>query len=121
MTRMPAPRLRVNPATAATGTRTSLFNAMYNLYIMQTHQTLARTQIYLTEVQQKRLADASRRAAMSKSELIRLAVDQFLEKQTSTSHGAQTQRFAGLAGLWADREDMADPTTYVSALRMPRF
>lgn len=97
------------------------FLAMYNLYIMQAHPSLSRTQIYLTEVQQKRLLDASRRTAMSKSELIRLAVDQFLDQQIPTSQGAQPQRLAELAGLWADREDMANPTNYVRALRMPRF
>ncbi|PIY28348.1 MAG: CopG family transcriptional regulator [Comamonadaceae bacterium CG_4_9_14_3_um_filter_60_33] len=94
---------------------------MYNLYIMQIHQPLARTQIYLTETQQKRLSAASRRAAVSKSELIRLAVDQFLDQQTPTHHATQTQRLAELAGLWADRADMADPTAYVQALRRPRF
>jgi hypothetical protein len=99
----------------------SNFCTMYNLYIMKTHQTLARTQIYLTEAQQKRLSDASRRAAVSKSELIRMAVDQFLDQQPPTSAATQTQRLAELAGLWADREDMADPTGYVRALRRPRF
>ena len=88
---------------------------------MHTDQTLARTQIYLTALQQKRLADASRRAALSKSELIRLAVDQFLDQQTPNGRLPLAQRLSGLAGLWADREDMADPTAHVRALRLPRF
>jgi len=99
----------------------SNFLSMYNLYIMQSHQILARTQIYLTEAQQKRLSDASRRAPVSKSELIRLAVDQFLDQQLPTNSATRTQRLAELAGLWADREDMADPIGYVRALRRPRF
>ena len=99
----------------------SNFITMYNLYIMQAHQTLARTQIYLTEAQQKRLADASRRAAVSKSELIRLAVDQFLDQEAPSNSATRTKRLSELAGLWADREDMADPTGYVRALRRPRF
>lgn len=94
---------------------------MYNQYIMQHAQSLARTQIYLTQYQQQRLTDASRRAAVTKSELIRLAVDQFLDQQESTSPESQSRRLAGLAGMWADREDMADPSAYVQALRKPRF
>jgi len=50
-----------------------------------------------------------------------MAVDQFLDQQAPTSSATQTQRLAELAGLWADREDMADPTGYVRALRRPRF
>jgi len=94
---------------------------MYNLYIMQPSQSLTRTQIYLTQYQQQRLTDASRRTAVTKSELIRLAVDQFLDQQESPSPESQSKRFAGLAGMWADREDMADPSAYVQALRKPRF
>lgn len=90
---------------------------MSNLYIMQTHQALARTQICLTEAQQKRLSAATRCAAVSKSKLIRLAVDQFLDQQAPPLESTQRQRLAELAGLWADRDDMADPTTYVRALR----
>ncbi len=95
--------------------------AMYNLYIMQQSLSLERTQIYLTHDQQQRLAEASRRASVTKSELIRLAVDQFLKQQATTSPEKKMQRLAGLAGLWADRSDMADPTAYISALRASRF
>ena len=97
---------------------------MYNLYIMQsdsTSQTLTRTQIYLTQVQQKRLALACRGAAVTKSELIRRAVDQFLDQQPSATPAAKAQRLKHIAGLWADRADMADPAAYVQALRAPRF
>ena len=88
---------------------------------MQHAQSLARTQIYLTQSQQKRLQDASRCTALSKSELIRLAVDQFLDQQVKTSKASQGQRLMGIAGLWADRDDMLEPAAYVRALRMPRF
>ena len=94
---------------------------MYNLYIMQSAQSLARTQIYLTQAQQVRLDAASRRAAVTKSELIRRAVDQFLDQQTSASPGDKSQRLQGVAGLWAKRDDMADPAAYVRGLRAPRF
>ena len=94
---------------------------MYNLYIMQTNQTLARTQIYLTQGQQARLSVACKRSATSKSELIRQAINQFLDQQPEGSQEDKAQRLQGLAGLWADRADMADPTAYVQALRAPRF
>lgn len=94
---------------------------MYNLYIMQTDQTLTRTQIYLTQAQQKRLALASRGAAVTKSELIRRAVDQFLDQQPAASPAGKAQRLGSIAGLWAGREDMADPSAYVRQLRAPRF
>lgn len=97
---------------------------MYNLYIVQSNQTtlaLIRTQIYLTEAQQKRLALACRGAAVTKSELIRRAIDQFLDQQPSATPAAKAQRLSKIAGLWADRADMADSTGYVRALRAPRF
>ena len=94
---------------------------MYILYIMQSTQNLARTQIYLTEAQQTRLEAASRRAAVTKSELIRRAVDQFLDQQSSSSATDKVKRLEGIAGLWAQRDDMADPAGYVRALRAPRF
>lgn len=94
---------------------------MYNLYIMKIDQTLARTQIYLTQAQQSRLAMACRRSAVTKSELIRQAVDQFLDQQPQASPTDKTQRLLGIAGLWSDRTDLADPTSYVQNLRAPRF
>ena len=95
--------------------------SMYNLYIMQNPQTLERTQIYLTHTQQTRLAAACRRAAVTKSELIRQAVDQLLSQQAPPSVADKARHLEGLAGLWADRSDMADPAAYVRTLRAPRF
>ena len=94
---------------------------MYHSYIMQAPQSLARTQIYLTETQQTRLEIASRRAAVTKSELIRRAVDQFLDQQTPASATDKAHRLSGIAGMWAQRSDMADPAAYVHRLRAPRF
>ena len=74
---------------------------MYNLYIMQPDQTLTRTQIYLTQAQQKRLALASRGAAVTKSELIRRAVDQFLDQQPAASLLATLLNyFAAVSERW---------------------
>ena len=68
---------------------------MYDLYIMQ---PLTRTQIYLTQTQQTRLAVACRRSAVTKSELIRQAVDQFLDQQTPTDATDKAQRLSGIVG-----------------------
>jgi hypothetical protein len=95
--------------------------AMHNLDIMQPDQKLIRTQIYLTQEQQKRLALASKGAAVTKSDLIRRAVDQFLDRQPAASLPGKVQRLSSIAGLWAGREDMVDPATYVRQLRTPRF
>lgn len=98
-----------------------IFIAMYNLYIMKTNPTLARTQIYLTQSQQTRLQAASRRASLTKSELIRQAVDQFLERQSISAPADKLQRLKHIEGLWADRDDLDDPSAYVQQLRKPRF
>ena len=82
---------------------------------------LVRTQIYLTQAQQKRLQLAARGAAVTKSELIRHAIDQFLDQQATPFAEGKAQRLSGIAGLWAKREDMADPAAYVRQLRTPRF
>ena len=101
---------------------------MYNLYIMnsipqlrqaQPHD-LTRTQIYLSRQQNSSLLLVCRQTSASKSEIIRLAIDQFLTQQASTPL-AQAPKLQALAGLWSDRADMADPTAYVKQLRAPRF
>ena len=68
-----------------------------------------------------RIALASRGAAVTKSELIRRAVDQFLDQQPAASPPGKAQRLGSIAGLWAGREDKADPSAYVRQLRAPRF
>jgi metal-responsive CopG/Arc/MetJ family transcriptional regulator len=94
---------------------------MYNLYIMQTSISLTRTQIYLTQQQQQRLSDVSRQTAVSKSELIRLAVNQFLNQKTTQPAKSSRQKLTGLVGLWSDRDEMADPCAYVQTMRQSRF
>lgn len=94
---------------------------MHNFDIVQPDKNLIRTQIYLTPTQQKRLALASRGAAVTKSELIRRAVDQLLDQQPAASPAGKAQRLSNIAGLWSGREDMADPSAYVRQLRAPRF
>lgn len=85
---------------------------------MQSSQSLVRTQIYLTQVQRVRLDAVSRCVAVAKSELIRRAIDQFLDQQTSANSSDKAQRLQSIAGLWAQRDDMADPAAYVRGLRV---
>jgi len=94
---------------------------MYALYIMPINQPLSRTQIYLTQAQQARLQAAARHAAVTKSELIRQAIDQFLDQQPTASAGDKAQRLNSIAGMWAERSDMVDPAAYIKTLRAPRF
>lgn len=94
---------------------------MYNLYIMKTSQTLARTQIYLTQAQQNRLTDAAQGSGASKSELIRRAIDQFLDQQASVTPADKAARIQGIAGMWSQRDEMRDPVAFVRQLRAPRF
>ena len=94
---------------------------MYNSYIMKNDHFLARTQIYLTQAQQARLSAASRHSSLTKSELIRQAIDQFLDQQAASTPNDKAERLDSLLGLWADREDMTDPTAYVQQLRKPRY
>jgi len=88
---------------------------------MQSSIALTRTQIYITQQQQQRLQEVSRRTSISKSELIRQAVNRFLDQAAPAPQECQSEKFAGLAGLWAQRTDMSDPAAYLQAIRKPRF
>jgi Arc/MetJ-type ribon-helix-helix transcriptional regulator len=102
---------------------------VYDLYTMNTlakptrHATeLARTQVYLSSAQIHELIAVGKQTALSKSELIRTAIDQFLEqrKAQEQNQNHKKPRLLGLAGLWAGHEDTADVAGYVRQLRQPR-
>ena len=83
---------------------------MYDSYIMR------RTQIYLDELQDRRLADRARVAGESKSTLIRAAIDLYLDAQDGeearlTGYRDAVQAVAGSA------PDLAPGAEYVRALR----
>ena len=88
---------------------------------MTTHHSLARTQIYLTQAQQARLTLACRGSTTSKSELIRRAIDQFFDQTVPADPSEKALRMQSIVGIWAQREEMADPGAYVRQLRAPRF
>lgn len=94
--------------------------AMYIAYTMKDAAALTRTQIYLTRQQQTQLAQLSRGSALTKSALIREAVDQFLDQRATPKPADNVQQLQGLAGLWAAHEDKAQPADYVRKLRQPR-
>ncbi len=69
-----------------------------------------RTQVYLTELERKKLAAVSRRTGQTRSELIRHALDRFLEQQ---SPAARLEAMRSARGMWKDRNDGFD----IEALR----
>jgi hypothetical protein len=66
---------------------------------------MVRTQIYLTEEERKGLENVSKATGKKQSELIREAVDRFLD----LAQGKQRETILReVAGLWSDRSDLPD-------------
>ena len=66
---------------------------------------MIRTQIYLTRSQRDELAAMAKVSGKKQSEIIRDALDRFLQEE------GQSRRMATLreaAGLWKDRDDLPD-------------
>ena len=66
---------------------------------------MVRTQIYLTEEQRNELIAMSRRQGKRQSQLIREAVDRFIE---SSSSQRRREALNAAAGLWKNRSDLPD-------------
>ena len=66
---------------------------------------MVRTQIYLTQAEHDGLRAAAGRTGRKQSELIRDAVDRFLD-QTGDQRREAVLREA--AGMWKDRDDLPD-------------
>lgn len=66
---------------------------------------MVRTQIYLTDAEQKGLRALSRRTGMTQSELIRQAIDSFLSGEQEPDRTALLRQ---ARGLWRDRDDLPD-------------
>ena len=66
---------------------------------------MVRTQIYLTESQQKSLRTLAGRTGRKQSELIREAIDRYIVDATPVDYRTLVQRGAG---LWRDRNDLPD-------------
>jgi hypothetical protein len=74
---------------------------------------MKRTQLYLNEDIWKALHVRSRQQGTSISELVRQAV----RDKYGSSPASRRQAMQALVGLWKDRKDLPDSTTYVRRLR----
>ena len=78
------------------------------VYIISIHymkKTMVRTQIYLTEQEQSALRQLSRQFKQSQSELIRQAIDRFIEESQEQN---RTSILRAAAGLWSDSKPAKD-------------
>ena len=66
---------------------------------------MVRTQIYLTEDQRAEIAAITSRTGKRQSEVIREAVDRFIEQK---SRGRREAILREAAGIWRDRTDLPD-------------
>ena len=74
---------------------------------------MKRTQLYLNEDIWKALHIRSRQQGTSISELVRQAV----RDKYGSSPARRKQAMQALVGMWKDRKDLPDSTTYVRRLR----
>lgn len=66
---------------------------------------MKRTQIYLTEKEKRELDRLSVERGVSKSSIIREAVDEYLAKHSTERRKEVLER---VAGMWKDRDDLPD-------------
>ena len=78
-------------------------NGVYSGCIHQRARQVIRTQIYLTRRQRERLAAIAGSANRRQSELIREAVDRFIEQHGRDRHQSVLR---AAAGIWKDRADL---------------
>jgi len=66
---------------------------------------MIRTQVYLTEQQRAELATMAKTRGKKRSEIIRDAIDRFIEQE-----GRERRRtvLRQAAGMWKDRDDLPD-------------
>jgi hypothetical protein len=83
---------------------------MYNHDVYGRRCVVQRTQIYLTDKEMKAVRSIARRLGRTQSEVIRTALDRFLERENTSS---RIDLLRSGRGLWKDRRDLPD----FSALR----
>ena len=66
---------------------------------------MIRTQIYLTEAEQRALRSLASKRKKAQSELIRQAVDEFISRSQRGHRQALRER---VFGIWKDRTDVPD-------------
>ncbi|MFH2042082.1 MAG: CopG family transcriptional regulator [Acidobacteriota bacterium] len=78
---------------------------MYNYDVYMGKTRMVRTQIYLTTDEKEALDIMSKTSGKSQSELIRGAIDRYLEVYDTTH---RMTVFEQTAGLWRNRKDLPD-------------
>lgn len=68
---------------------------------------MVRTQIYLTDEEKSALQDIAGQTGVSQSELIRQAIDHFIERRREKDRNTLLQK---ARGLWKNRNDLPDFT-----------
>lgn len=107
--REPPPNL-ADPTDQVAPALTAPFVTMYDLYIVK------RTQIYLEDEQDRKLSRRAGAAGVTKSTLIRQAIDSFLESPSDDT--ARLARFrAALDEVASSPASLPDGRSYVEALR----
>ena len=71
---------------------------------------MIRAQIYLTEHERQKLGAFSAETGRSQSELIRQAIDQFIDAHLNKKSGAR-HALKAAKGLWAERKNLPDFTS----------
>ncbi len=66
---------------------------------------MKRTQIYLTEEEHKAVKAIAKRRGRTQSEVIRAAVDHYVEQHRG---GSRRDLLRQARGMWADRNDLPD-------------
>lgn len=66
---------------------------------------MVRTQIYLTEKERDALRDLARQTGKKQSELIRRAIDDFIDRFQPRDRRAMLEQ---ARGMWKDRDDLPD-------------
>jgi metal-responsive CopG/Arc/MetJ family transcriptional regulator len=66
---------------------------------------MIRTQIYLTARQRSELSDIARNSGKKQSEIIREAIDRFIEQAGNDKKESVLQE---AAGIWKNRKDLPD-------------
>ena len=72
------------------------------LYIIK---SMKRTQIYISEKMKEELDTLSRQRGMSKSEIIREAVTEYISRQSETE---KKEKLKAGAGMWKEKKDFPD-------------
>ncbi len=79
-------------------------------------------QIDLLATQISRLEGLSLQLSITKNELVRRAVDQFLDVNVPASTlSNKEQRIKSTVGIWTDKTEMVNPVDFVKKQRVSRF